>query len=60
MHAGLSGAGRRAKLRSLIDALVGVKNVYPVRALFDCTGDETKPPFILGKTSLGRGPTGDA
>jgi uncharacterized protein len=58
LAAGFSGSGRREKLQALIDALVGVKNVYPVRSLFDCTGDETKPPFILGKTSLGRGPTG--
>jgi len=60
LHAGFSRSGRRAKLQALIDALVGAKNVYPVRALFDCTGDETKPPFILGKTSLGSGPTGNA
>lgn len=60
LHAGFSTTGRRAKLQALIDALVGVKNVYPARALFDCTGDETQPPFILGKTSLGRGPTGPA
>jgi hypothetical protein len=56
LHAGFAESGRRERLQALIDALVGVKNVYPSRALFDCTGDETKPPFILGKTSLGRGP----
>ena len=56
LAAGFSETGRREKLQALIDAMVGVKNVYPVRALFDCTGDETQPPFILGKTSLGRGP----
>jgi hypothetical protein len=50
---GFSTSHRQAKLKSLLDALVSVKNVYPVRALFDCTGDETKPPFILGKASLG-------
>ena len=60
LHAGIGSTGRRAKLQALIDALVGVKNVYPVRALFDCTGDETRAPFILGRTSLGRGPAGDA
>ena len=60
LHAGFSTSGRRAKLQALIDALVGVKNVYPARSLFDCTGDEAKPPFILGRTSLGRGPTGSA
>lgn len=49
---------RAATLKALTDALQEVKNVYPVRALFDCTGDDEKPPFILGKTSLGRGPTG--
>jgi hypothetical protein len=50
---GFSTSNRAAKLKALLDALVSVKNVYPVRALFDCTGDETKPPFILGKASLG-------
>ena len=30
----------------------------PVRALFDCTGDPTRPPFIVGRTALGRGPAG--
>lgn len=55
LHAGFTTAGRAQKLQALIDALVSGKNIYPVRALFDCTGDETKPPFILGRTSLGRG-----
>jgi len=54
LHAGHSRSGRRNKLQALIDTLVSVKNVYPQRALFDCSGDETQPPFILGKTSLGR------
>ena len=53
---GFGPGGRQAKLQALIDALVSVKNVYPVRALFDCTGDETKPPFILGRASLGSEP----
>ena len=57
LHAGFTSAHRREKLQALIDALVSVKNVYPVRALFDCTGLDAKPPFILGRTALGRGPT---
>ena len=57
LAAGFSATGRAQKLQALINALVGVKNVYSVRALFDCSGDESQPPFILGKTSLGRGPT---
>ena len=60
LQAGVTETGRAAKLQALIDALVSVKNIYPVRALFDCIGDETKPPFIIGKTSLGRAPTGPA
>ena len=56
LHAGFSTSGRREKLQALIDALVGVKNLYPSRALFDCTGDDSKPPFVLGRTALGRGP----
>jgi hypothetical protein len=55
LHAGFTTADRAQKLQALIDALVSGKNVYPVRSLFDCTGDETQPPFILGRTSLGRG-----
>lgn len=58
LHAGFTTTGRAQKLQALVDALVSGKSVYPVRALFDCTGDDTKPPFILGRTSLGRGPTG--
>ncbi|MEX8520241.1 MAG: hypothetical protein AB3X44_17155 [Leptothrix sp. (in: b-proteobacteria)] len=58
LAAGFSSVDRPGKLQKLIDALVGVKNIYPVRALFDCVGDDSKPPFILGKTSLGRGPAG--
>lgn len=55
---GFATGHRRERLQALIDAMVSVKNVYPTRALFDCTGDDSKPPFILGKTSLGRGPQG--
>jgi len=53
---GFSTTDRAGKLGALLRALVQVKNVYPVRALFDCIGDETKPPFILGRASLGSTP----
>lgn len=53
---GFSTTDRAGKLKALLQALMAVKNVYPVRALFDCTGDDTKPPFILGKASLGSAP----
>jgi uncharacterized protein len=53
---GFSTTDRTGKLKALLQALMTVKNVYPVRALFDCVGDETKPPFILGKASLGSKP----
>lgn len=53
---GFSTTDRAGKLKALLQALAVVKNVYPVRALFDCVGDETKPPFILGRTSLGSEP----
>lgn len=53
---GFSSTDRPAKLQALIDALVSVKNIYPVRNLFDCTGDSTQAPFILGSTALGRLP----
>ncbi len=53
---GLSTTDRAGKLKALLQALVGIKNVYPVGALFDCVGDESKPPFILGRASLGSEP----
>jgi hypothetical protein len=53
---GFSNTDRAGKLTALLDALMRVKNVYPVRALFDCVGDDTKPPFILGRASLGSEP----
>ena len=53
---GFSTTDRAGKLKALLQALVQVKNVYPVRALFDCVGDDTKPPFILGRASLGSEP----
>ena len=53
---GFSTTGRAGKLQALLQALVAVKNVYPVRGLFDCIGDDTKPPFILGRASLGSEP----
>ena len=53
---GFSTTDRAGKLKALLQALVEVKNVYAVRALFDCVGDETKPPFILGRASLGSEP----
>jgi len=56
LAAGVSRTGRAEKLQALLDALDEIKNVYPVRNLFDCTGDDAKPPFLLGKTALGRGP----
>ena len=59
LQAGVSRSGRAAKLAELLAALDQIKNVYPVRQLFDCTGDDTKPPFIVGRTSLGRGPGSD-
>jgi len=55
LQAGATHAGREQKLQALIDALVGGRNIYPARKLFDCTGDDSKPPFILGRTALGRG-----
>jgi uncharacterized protein len=56
LHAGFARGGRAARLQELLDALDQIKNVYPVRNLYDCTGEEAQPPFVLGKTSLGRGP----
>ena len=61
VHAGFGStteATRQTRLATLIDVLQRAKNIYPSRALFDCTSDETKPPFILGRTSLGTQPSG--
>lgn len=53
---GFSRTDRAGKLAALLSALITVKNVYPVRALFDCVGDDSQPPFILGHASLGSKP----
>ncbi|OYY95104.1 MAG: hypothetical protein B7Y41_04335 [Hydrogenophilales bacterium 28-61-23] len=51
--AGVTSANRSKKMKALIDILFRIKSVYPTRRLYDCGGDETKPPFILGRTALG-------
>ncbi|MNG37217.1 hypothetical protein D3C84_1245000 [compost metagenome] len=53
LKAGVTSANRQTKIQALIDALQSVKNVYPTRLLHDCSADESKPPFILGKSALG-------
>ncbi|MBT9597795.1 MAG: diguanylate cyclase [Vitreoscilla sp.] len=53
LHTGAEAGNRTARLQAFIDALTQVKNVYPPRRLFDCTAEEAKPPFILGRHSLG-------
>lgn len=53
LKAGVTSANRASKIQALIDALQGVKNVYPTRLLHDCSADESKPPFILGRSALG-------
>lgn len=53
LAAGVTNANRAVKLQALIDALYSVKNIYPSRQLNDCNDDESKPPFLLGRTALG-------
>lgn len=55
--AGTRRSGRAEALQALIDALTAARNTYPERRLFDCTGDAAEPPFVLGKTALGRLPS---
>jgi len=59
LHAGHTRASRPEKLQAMIDALTGIKNVYPQRHLYNCLPepDQTPPPpFVLGRTSLGSTP----
>ncbi|GAA5167656.1 hypothetical protein [Viridibacterium curvum] len=51
----LKHPSRAERMQKLIDVLTGkdFKSVYPTRLLHDCSCDETKPPFILGRTALG-------
>lgn len=53
LRSGLTFADRSVKIQALIDALQHVKNVYPHRLLHDCSTDESKPPFVLGRSALG-------
>ena len=53
LRSGASSANRTAKIEALIHALQHVKNVYPQRLLHECSADESKPPFILGRSALG-------
>ncbi|HTJ96279.1 MAG TPA: hypothetical protein VL381_02330 [Rhodocyclaceae bacterium] len=53
LKAGVTPSNRKDKLDKLIYALFHIKSIYPTRLLFDCSCDEEKPPFILGRTSLG-------
>ena len=40
-------------MQKLIGILFRIKSVYPKRLLYDCSSDESKPPFIVGRTALG-------
>jgi hypothetical protein len=53
---GATSAGRKAKIKALIEALEHSKNVYPAPLLRDCGEDPSKPPIILGRSSLGSDP----
>lgn len=53
LRSGHSSADRTQKIQALIDVLQRVKNVYPQRLLHECSADESKPPFILGRSALG-------
>lgn len=53
LRAGKTTADRAEKIQLLITALQSVKNIYPQRLLYDCSADESKPPFILGRSALG-------
>lgn len=59
LHAGHTRANRPEKLQAMIDALTGIKNVYPQRHLYNCLPEPDQappPPFVLGRTSLGSTP----
>ena len=51
--AGVTSTNRVKKMQKLIGILFRIKSVYPKRLLYDCSSDESKPPFIVGRTALG-------
>ena len=53
LRAGELHADRPARIQALVDAMFGVKNVYPPGVLHDCDSPLDEPPFILGRTALG-------
>jgi uncharacterized protein len=44
---------RREATAALRDVLARAKNIYPARPLLDCTSDEEKAYFVLGRSALG-------
>jgi hypothetical protein len=50
---GAASAARREATAALRDVLARAKNIHPARRLFDCTTDEEKPYFVLGRSALG-------
>ncbi len=60
LKAGAEPTDRVKKLNALIEALYQVKNVYPTERLHDCGSEEEGAPFLLGRTTLGSIPSGDA
>lgn len=51
--AGVTDTKRAEKMEKLISILFKIKSVYPKRLLYDCSSDESKPPFIVGRSALG-------
>jgi uncharacterized protein len=51
--AGIPTTEREKKIQDLIRVLYQNKNVYPTQQLRECGSDESKPPFIIGRTALG-------
>ena len=50
---GAAPATRRVATAALREVLARAKNIYPARRLFDCTSEEVKPYFVLGRNALG-------
>jgi hypothetical protein len=53
IRTGVTHTDRVEKVERLVECLFKTKSVYPTQRLHDCGSDETKPPFILGRTALG-------
>ncbi len=54
LRAGIFEGNREKLLEAFCEALFALKNVYPKQHLSDCSSGNKEPPFVLGRTQLGK------